>query len=93
MGFFKRYNINQSELAANKYFKLNNAQIVVTAKGSEVIENIEKVTFNGKSLPVLFFDKKGNKIDKPIFKKEIKDDVTVQAIILVICLIIGYPCF
>jgi len=72
--------IEDVQLAANKYFKLNNAQIVVTAKGSEVIENIEKVTFNGKSLPVLFYDKKGNKIDKPIFKKEIKDDVTVQSI-------------
>ena len=75
-----RVTIEDVRLAANKYFKLNNAQIVVTAKGSEVIDNIEKVTFNGKSLPVLFFDKKGNQIDKPIFKKEIKDDVTVQSI-------------
>jgi hypothetical protein len=72
--------IEDVRLAANKYFKLNNAQIVVTAKGSEVIDNIEKVTFNGKSLPVLFFDKKGNQIDRPVFKKEIKDDVTVQSI-------------
>ena len=75
-----RVTIEDVRLAANKYFKLNNAQIVITAKGSEVIDNIEKVTFNGKSLPVLFFDKKGNQIDKPIFKKEIKDDVTVQSI-------------
>ena len=75
-----RVTIEDVRLAANKYFKLNNAQIVVTAKGSEVIDNIEKVTFNGKSLPVLFFDKKGNQIDKPVFKIEIKDDVTVQSI-------------
>ena len=41
-----------------EYFKLNNAQIVVTAKGSEVIENIEKVTFNGIKLlnPNLYED-------------------------------------
>lgn len=65
---------------ANKYFDINHLQIVIAGKGSEVVENLEKVTFDGKKVPVLYYDKYGNKTDKPEFKKPIPDGVTVGTI-------------
>ena len=35
--------IEDVQKAANKYFKLNKAQIVVTGKGSEIIEKLENI--------------------------------------------------
>tara|TARA_R110001583_G_scaffold6919_7_gene34642 strand:+ start:3433 stop:4869 length:1437 start_codon:yes stop_codon:yes gene_type:complete len=43
--------------AAQKYMNIDNVRVVVTGKGSEVLENLEKVTFNGKKIPVKFYDK------------------------------------
>jgi len=65
---------------ANKYFNIDHLQIIVAGKGSEVIENLEKVTFEGEPVPVLYYDKYGNETEKPEFKKPIPDGVTVQTI-------------
>jgi predicted Zn-dependent peptidase len=65
---------------ANKYFDINHLQIVVAGKGAEVVENLEKVEFEGKKVPVLYYDKYGNKTDKPEFKKPIPDGVTVETV-------------
>ena len=51
--------------AAQKHFSTTNARVVVTGKGSEVLENLEKVTFKGKDVPVLYFDKYANKTAVP----------------------------
>jgi predicted Zn-dependent peptidase len=64
----------------NKYFDLDHLNIVVAGKGSEVIENLEKVTFDGKKIPVLYHDKYGEKIEKPVFKKSIPEGVTVKTV-------------
>lgn len=45
---------------ANKYFAYDNMRIVVTGKGSEVIEPLEKL-----GIPMFYFDKYGNPTDKP----------------------------
>jgi predicted Zn-dependent peptidase len=68
--------------AANKYFSLKNAQLVVTGKGSEIIDNLEKVSFENKIIPISYFDKYGNSIEKPIFNKEISSEVNVKSIFL-----------
>ncbi|TXK78864.1 pitrilysin family protein [Mesonia sp. K4-1] len=65
---------------ANKYYKTSNMQIVVAGKGAEVIENLEKVELNGKKVPVLYFDKEGNKVDKPVLKKPVPEGVTVNTV-------------
>lgn len=65
---------------AKKYLKTDQMQIVVAGKGSEVIENLEKVEFKGKKIPVLYFNKETEKVDKPEFKKELPEGVTVETV-------------
>ncbi|MGX1928405.1 M16 family metallopeptidase [Flagellimonas sp. 2504JD4-2] len=67
--------------AAQKYFSTKNARIVVTGKGSEVLENLEKVNFNDKKVPVLFYDKHAGKTEKPNYDAAIPDGITVASIL------------
>ncbi len=66
--------------AAQKYFLADHARIVVAGKGSEVLPGLENVTYNGKNIPVLYFDKEGNKVKKPEFNTAIDPSVTVKSI-------------
>jgi len=70
--FYKTYleNINAITVAdvqnaAKKYFSSDNARVVVTGKGSEVLENLEKVSVNGKTVPIKYFDKYAASTEKP----------------------------
>lgn len=67
--------------AAKKYFDVDNARVIVTGKGSEVLENLEKVSFNGKTLPVMYFDKFANKTEKPNYEAAIPDGVTATSVL------------
>ena len=67
--------------AAQKYFQGENARVVVTGKGSEVLENLQKVNFNGKTIPVKYYDKYGKPTAKPEFNKEIPADVNAQTVL------------
>ncbi len=60
---------------ANKYFKPENARIVVVGKGADVLENLEKT-----GLPILYFDAFANPIAKPEFSKPIPDGVTTESV-------------
>lgn len=86
--FYKTYlerieavSIDDVQKAAQKYFSTSNARVVVTGKGSEVLENLEKVTFNDKTVPVLFYDKNANKTEKPDYNSVIPEGITVEAIL------------
>ena len=57
--------------AASKYFKIGNTRIIVVGRGSEVVQNLEKVGF-----PINYFDKFANPIAKPIFNKPIPEGLT-----------------
>ena len=61
---------------ANKYFNAENARFIVVGKGSDVIENLEKT-----GIPIKYFDKEANPVDKPEFKKPIPDGVTAKSIL------------
>jgi zinc protease len=61
---------------ANKYFLVDNARIVVVGKGSEVLPGLEKL-----KIPIFYFDKFGNSLEKPIFKKEIPVGVTAKSVL------------
>ena len=50
---------------ANKYFKDDKSRIVLVGKAADVLENVEKIEWNGEKLPVKFFDKKANPTDRP----------------------------
>lgn len=85
--FYKTYlekinavTIEDIKRVANTYFKVNNLRIVIVGKGSEVAEGLEKVTFEGKRVPVLYYDKKANKVEKPEFSKPIPEGVDVGSI-------------
>ncbi|MDY8135050.1 pitrilysin family protein [Aquimarina sp. 2201CG5-10] len=86
--FYKTYlerinaiTIDDVQKAAKKYFSSSNARVVVTGKGSDVIENLEKVSFNGKKLSVFYFDKYGKKTEKPNYDAATPEGVTAQSVL------------
>lgn len=86
--FYQNYleNINavtvqDVQQAAQKYFTSDKARVVVTGKGSEVLENLENVTFNGKIVPVKYFDKFASATDKPKYDIALPEGITVKSII------------
>lgn len=73
--------VDAVQRAAQKYVSLNNARIVVTGKGSEVLENLEKVIFDGKSIPIKYFDKYTGPTEKPNYKADLPADIEVNDIL------------
>ena len=73
--------IEDIQRVTQKYFHLNNARIYVTGKGIEVIENLEKVTPLGKTLPIKFYDKYGVEMDRPDYDSVVPEGVDVTSII------------
>ena len=67
--------------AAKKYFSAKNARVVIAGKGSDVLDNLEKVTINGKKLPVLYFDKTGEKTAKPDYNVALPEGLTPTSVI------------
>lgn len=66
---------------ANKYLKPENLRVIVVGKGADIADKLENITYKNKLIPVKYFNKYGEEIDKPIFKKEISSDVTVASIL------------
>ncbi|KKN31428.1 hypothetical protein LCGC14_0824150 [marine sediment metagenome] len=70
--FYKTYlerinavTVDDVQKAAKKYIKPEKTRIVVTGKASEVLPNLENILFNGKKVPVKYFDKNAEPIEKP----------------------------
>ena len=81
--FYSNYleNINNVSVedvqrVANKYFSVDNSRIVVVGKGSDVIENLEKV-----GLPIKYYDKYATPTDKPVFSKPLPEGLTASDVI------------
>lgn len=67
---------------ANKYFKLDKARIVITGKGSEVLEGLKKIDRgDGVMIPVKYYDIYGNEVAEPNFNIEIDPSVTVETVL------------
>lgn len=80
--FYEKYiqtinNVTPDDIyrVANKYFLLDHMRIVIAGKGSEVLAGLEKL-----QIPIYYFDKYGNAIDKPVSKKEAPAGVTAQTV-------------
>lgn len=80
--FYEKYiqtinNVSADDIyrVANKYFLLDNMRIVIAGKGSEVISGLEKL-----QIPIFYFDKYGNPVEKPVAKKEAPSGITAQTV-------------
>lgn len=83
-GYLERLNAVTKEdvqAAAQKYFKLSNARIIVTGKGSEIASDIENIPFKGRNIPVFYFNKEAEKMDKPDFSPDLPEGITVGQVI------------
>ena len=81
--FYENYikNINAVTLddvqnAAIKYFKGNQARIVITGKGIDVLKNLEKTDY-----VINYFDKEGNPTDKPAMTLPIPEGMTAATVV------------
>ena len=85
VNYLKKLNevtVEDIQRVANKYFKEDNLRIVVTGKGSEVLEGIKSLTtLDGKPLPVNYYDRYANEVEEPTFDIEIDDSVTVESVL------------
>ena len=68
--------VEDVQRVANKYFKLDNARVIVVGKGSDVIANLEKV-----GLPIKYYDKYANATKKPVFSKPLPEGLTASDVI------------
>jgi predicted Zn-dependent peptidase len=73
--------VDDIQRVTQKYFYLNNARIFVTGKGIEVLENLEKITPLGKTLPIKFYDKYGVEMDRPNYDSVVPEGVDATSII------------
>ncbi|WP_291116737.1 M16 family metallopeptidase [Flavobacterium sp. UBA6135] len=80
--FFENYIKNINAVTADdilrvskKYFLADNLRILVVSKGADVLPGLEKL-----NIPIFYFDKYGNKVDKPV-AKTVSADVTPKAVL------------
>ena len=86
--FYKTYlqKINAVTVAdvlatTKKHIKLDNARIFVAGKGSEVLENLEKVAPFGKKLKVSYYDQYGTPTERPDYSSQLPEGVTSASIL------------
>lgn len=85
--FYKNYlknidnvTIDDINRVAKKYFKINNGQIIVTGKASDLVEKLENIKFDNKIIPITYLDNYGNKVEKPK-KAVISSSITANSIL------------
>jgi len=86
--FYKNYlkNINavskeEVMAAAKKYFLNDRARIVVTGKGSAILEGLEQLSFNNQPIKLNYYNKWGEKIDRPDYSKSMPEGTTAAFVI------------
>ncbi|THD69558.1 insulinase family protein [Robertkochia marina] len=67
--------------AAQRLLQPQNMRIVIAGKGSEVLEALEKMTYNGKKLPVKYFNAEGDPAEKPDYTAPPADNVSKKEIL------------
>lgn len=67
---------------ANKYLNIDRARIVVTGKGSEVLEGLKNIDRgDGVKIPVRYFDRYANEVAEPNYNIEMDASVTKEAVL------------
>ncbi len=84
--FYKNFiaNINKVtkedvKRVANKYLNPDNLRIVLVGKATDILEPLEKMKINGKTVPIKFYDKEANVTERPS-SIEIPAGVTAQTV-------------
>jgi len=73
--------VEEVQAAAQKYFSTDKLRIVVVGKGADVADRLEMIEFKGKKVPVLYYDKYANRIEKPEFSIPVPEGVTVETVL------------
>ena len=71
----------EAQQAAQKFIDEDKARIVITGKGSEVLEGLQRLTHGGKAMPIMYFDKYANPAEKPDAQASVPEGVNVQLVI------------
>lgn len=82
--FLKNINAVQPEdvqRVAKKYLLYDQARIVVTGKGREILDALENISFEGKKLPIEYHDKYGNSIERPNYDVKAPEGINASYII------------
>ena len=74
-------NVSKEDIqkASQNYFTPNKTRIFITGKGSEILEKVENIQYNGKELSIRYFDKFANEIQRPDYS--VSTDVSAEGII------------
>ncbi len=65
---------------ANKYYQTDNMRIVIAGKGTEVVENLEKINIDGKNIPIKYYNNYGVEVDKPNYNQAVDPSITAETV-------------
>lgn len=68
--------VEDVQRVSNKYFKTENARVVVVGKGSDVLENLEKT-----GIPIKYYDAYANPVEKPTYDVAMPEGVDAKKVI------------
>jgi predicted Zn-dependent peptidase len=72
--------VEDVQRVSSEYFKPGNMRVVIAGKGSDVLENLEKITYNEKRVPIFYFDKYATPAEKPVLGASLPEGVNVQSV-------------
>ena len=64
-----------------EYFLNDQARVIVTGKGSDILAPLENISFKDKTLKVRYYDKYGNETKRPNYSADIPEGLTAQTVI------------
>lgn len=86
--FYKTYlerleaiSVEDVQKAAQNHFSTTKAKIIVTGKGSEVVDKLEQISLNGKKVPVFLYDAYAQKTEKPEDTTSVLEGITVKTVL------------
>ncbi len=65
---------------ANKYIKPEHLRFVIGGKGADIASGLEEIEYMGKTIPVMYFDKQANQVEKPVFTTPVPEGVTLETV-------------
>ena len=74
-------NVSKEDIqkASQNYFTPNKTRIFITGKGSEILDKVDNIEYNGKEFSIRYFDKFGNEIQRPDYS--VSTDVSAEGIV------------
>lgn len=77
----QKVTVEDIQRVAQEYFPLENARVIVTGKGSDVLEALENIEVNGTKVTVNYYDKWGHSIERPSDEIDIPEGFSVGTVI------------